>query len=335
MIAKFLRYVWRHRRLPTMENYRRRHKAVMPLPAQLQMEPTVACNFRCKYCPHGAYSRQAGGSGRHMEMALFRKIVDEVPTLKEIKLQGLGEPLLCPHLREMMAYGQARGIAFNVISNGTLVATKLPDVMPYLRRFVISFDTFDQTRADQIKTGFNVDQCKANVAAMVAIKRQRNPACLVGITTVVSHENVAEVPAILRFAGEAGVDYAGFVAVENWNVPGEADYAESARYVAEARKSVVMERIRSLHAQEGYRFRLGLQDFSPRKSNCYWMFESAYVTFDGYVTPCCVRPNRHVFNFGNVASASFEEVWNGAAAREFRNTHVKKTPNPVCDRCPL
>jgi len=270
-----------------------------------------------------------------MDLALFRKIVDEVPMLREIKLQGLGEPLLCPQLREMMAYGHDRGIVFNIISNGTLVPAKLPDMIPYLRRFVISFDTFNQTRADQFKAGFDVEKCKANVVAMVAIKRERNPACAVGITTVVSHENFAEVPHILRFAGEVGVDYAGFVAVENWKVPNETGYSESAKYVAEAKKTVAMEQIRSLYAKEAYRFQLGLQDFSLRKSNCYWMFESAYITFDGYLTPCCVRPNRHMINFGNVASAPFENVWNGAAARDFRNTHLLKTPNLICDRCPL
>lgn len=335
MISKVIRYIYRHRRLPTLENLRKRRREVMPLPVQLQIEPTVACNFRCRYCPHGEYCRQTEGPARHMEMGLFRKIVDEVTALKEIKLQGLGEPLLCPHLREMMAYGHERGIVFNVISNGTMVSAKLPDLMPYLRRFVISFDTFDQARADRIKAGFDVAQCKANVAAMVAIKQERNPDCLVGITTVVSHENIAEVPDVLRFAREAGVDYAGFVAVENWNVPGEAAYPESAQYVAEAKEVVSMEQIRALYAIEGYVFQLGLQDFSPRKSNCYWMFDSAYVTFDGFVTPCCVRPNRHTFNFGNVASTRFEEVWNGEAAREFRNSHLQKTPNPICDRCPL
>ena len=266
MIHKFFQYVAVHRRLPTFKNFRERHRMVMPLPAQLQIEPTVACNFRCRYCPHGEYSRQADGPARHMEMSLFRKIVDEVPTLKEIKLQGLGEPLLCPHLGEMMAYGYAHGIVFNVISNGAFVPAKLPELMPYLRRFVISFDTFDQQRANRIKAGFDVERCKANVAAMVAIKRKHNPACQVGITTVVSHENVAEVPAIMRFAQDLGVDSAGFVAVENWKIPGEAAYSESSQFVAAAKKVVAMEHIRNQHAGKGYTFQLGLQDFSLRKS---------------------------------------------------------------------
>lgn len=334
MIGKLVRYISVHRRLPSLDNWRKRRRPAMPLPSVLQMEPTVACNFRCKFCPNSVVNQPGTGGSRHMALSLFKKIVDEVPTLTEIKLQGLGEPLLCPDLRAMMEYGHAKGIGFNVISNGTLVRTKLPELMPFLRRFVISFDTFDQGWADRNKSGFDVERCKAHVREMVSIQRQRNPNCTVGITTVVTHENVGEIPEILRFAAQAGVGSAGFVAVENWKTPGEPDYAAACQYAAEARKVVSMDRIQALYDQEGYTFQLGLQDFSLRKSACYWMFDSAYVTYDGYVTPCCVRPNRQVFHFGNVAASAFAEVWNGAAARAFRNTHLQKTPNPICDRCP-
>ena len=72
MIFKIVRYVLRHRRLPTLDNFRKRRRETMPLPEQLQIEPTVACNFRCKHCPHGEYSRQTDGRARHMDPALFR-----------------------------------------------------------------------------------------------------------------------------------------------------------------------------------------------------------------------------------------------------------------------
>ena len=334
MIRKLIRYIRVHRRLPTIENFRKRHREAMPLPSLLQIEPTVACNFRCRFCPNSEVNQAGQAGGRHMPLSLFRKIVDEVPTLREIKLQGLGEPLLCPDVRAMMEHGHAKGIVFNMVSNGTLVRSRLPELMPYLRRFVISFDTFNQRLADRNKAGFDVERCKADVREMVSIRRERNPRCVVGITTVVTHENVEEVPEILRFAAQAGVDYAGFVAVENWKTPGEAGFAGACQYAAEARKVVSMERIRELHGQEGYRFQLGLLDFSPRKSACYWMFDSAYITYDGHVTPCCVRPNPQVIQFGNVAQAPFGKIWNGPAAREFRRTHLRGTPNPICDRCP-
>lgn len=334
MIGKLIRYVSVHRRLPSLDNWRKRRRPAMVLPATLQMEPTVACNFRCRFCPNSEVNRPGIGGPRHMPLSLFKKIVDEVPTLTEIKLQGLGEPLLCPDLRAMMAYGHGKGIVFNVISNGTLVRTKLPELMPFLRRFVISFDTFNQRWADQNKAGFDVARCKADVQEMVSIRRRSNLKCVVGITTVVTHENVEEIPEVLRFAAQAGVDYAGFVAVENWKIPGESGFDEANQYAAKARQVVSMERIKALYDKEGYAFQLGLQDFSLRKSACYWMFDSAYITFDGHVTPCCVRPNRQIFSLGNVATTSFADVWNGKAAQEFRKTHLEKTPNPICDRCP-
>ena len=41
----------------------------------------------------------------------FRQIVDELPQLERLTLQGLGEPLLAPRLIDMVAYAAARGIA--------------------------------------------------------------------------------------------------------------------------------------------------------------------------------------------------------------------------------
>lgn len=110
MIRKLIRYIRVHRRLPTIENFRKRHREAMPLPSLLQIEPTVACNFRCRFCPNSEVNQAGQAGARHMPLSLFRKIVDEVPTLREIKLQGLGEPLLCPDVRAMMEHGHAKGI---------------------------------------------------------------------------------------------------------------------------------------------------------------------------------------------------------------------------------
>jgi len=335
VIRKLIRYIRTHRRLPTLRAFQRRRRVKMSLPDTLQIEPTVLCNFKCKHCPNSEINLKDKSKARHIELSLFKKIVDEVPTLKEIKLQGLGEPLLCPQLKEMMAYGHSKGIQFNIISNGTLVSSKLEEIMPFLTRFVISFDTLDQQKADKNKLGLNVERCKSDVREMVHLMQKVNPQCTVGITTVVTQESLDEIPEIMHFANEMGVDYAGFVAVENWSTPKEFSYSESCEYVAEARKVVSMDKIRALYDERGYTFQLGIQDFSPRKSNCYWMFDSAYITYDGYMTPCCLRPNHWVYNFGNVKESHFKDIWNGEKAREFRRTHLLRTPNELCDRCPL
>jgi radical SAM protein with 4Fe4S-binding SPASM domain len=81
-------------------------------------------------------------------------------------------------------------------------------------------------------------------------------------------------------------------------------------------------------------FKLGLQDASPRKGHCCWCFTTAYITCDGFVTPCCIRTDPRVKQFGNLREETFEAVWNNDAMREFRRSHLRGGANPVCDRCP-
>src|SRR3954466_12686353 len=80
-----------------------------PLPAHLQVEVSGACNLRCRMC----LVRYAPAVGRR-EGALsyedFLGLVDSLPDLRRLTLQGLGEPLLSPHLLDMIRYAAGRGV---------------------------------------------------------------------------------------------------------------------------------------------------------------------------------------------------------------------------------
>src|SRR3954464_13863400 len=82
---------------------------VPPLPEHLQVEVSGACNLRCRMC----LVRYAPAVGRR-EGALayedFLALVDSVPGLRRLTLQGLGEPLLSPHLLDMMLPSAAGGV---------------------------------------------------------------------------------------------------------------------------------------------------------------------------------------------------------------------------------
>lgn len=68
-----------------------------PLPPHLQLEITSACNLRCVMCLV-RYRPPVNKLAGAMPLDLFRRLVDDVPALKMLTLQGLGEPLLSPYL---------------------------------------------------------------------------------------------------------------------------------------------------------------------------------------------------------------------------------------------
>src|SRR3712207_2868947 len=93
-----------------------------PLPDKLQVEVTASCNLRCRMCIvryRPAFPRSAS-----MSLPQLCSLVDAMPNLRELVLQGIGEPLLAPDLCEMIAYAAARGIFVEFNTNATLLTAK-------------------------------------------------------------------------------------------------------------------------------------------------------------------------------------------------------------------
>src|SRR5438445_4786065 len=94
----------------------------MDLPRFLQIEPVGQCNLRCQMCP--IQFRRDGppyGPPAFMDFETFTRIVDEFPGLKELQLQGLGEPMMHPRFFEMVEYGVNKGAKVSTNTNLTLL----------------------------------------------------------------------------------------------------------------------------------------------------------------------------------------------------------------------
>ncbi|MBN1269878.1 MAG: SPASM domain-containing protein [Kiritimatiellae bacterium] len=314
--------------LPSRTGYRER----MALPPRLQIEPTTLCNLCCAICPNRDLptSRQ----GKSMSADFYRQIVEQVPTLKEIKLQGLGEPLIAPDVMPMLEWGAARGIRYDIITNGMVATEKILQALPFVEKLGFSLDAPSEETNRRLRSGARVARIAENVRAAVAEKRRKGYACRIRLNCVVSHLNREEVPELMQLGASLGVDIVNLVVAENWKIPGDPGYESSRDFAREAKAAVDLEAFRRYHAEQAFPFELGLQDAAPRKGACYWGFTSAFVTCDGFVTPCCIRPDPRSVHFGNLHEEAFETIWNGDKMRTFRRTHLKDLPNPVCDHCP-
>src|SRR4029453_18890793 len=93
--------------------------AAPPLPHELQLEVTGACNLRCPMCL--VSHRPALARSAALSFARFQELVDGLPELRRLTLQGLGEPLLCPDLLAMVRYAAGRGVGGGFNSNGLLL----------------------------------------------------------------------------------------------------------------------------------------------------------------------------------------------------------------------
>ena len=83
------------RRRANYERYlasRRRSPAVDYLPIKLDIENVSRRNYRCTMCVVGGWEK--GKRAEDMPLDAFKQLIDDQYGLLEIKLQGIGEPLL-------------------------------------------------------------------------------------------------------------------------------------------------------------------------------------------------------------------------------------------------
>ncbi|HRR40893.1 MAG TPA: radical SAM protein [Syntrophales bacterium] len=149
---------------------------VREFPVHLDLEASSRCNLRCTFCDKlPLMTKEQFGD---MDFRLYRKIIDEgrERLLWSVKLSYRGEPLLNPHLAEMVAYAKKNGIVdiyFN--SNGMLLtedmSLKLMDAG--LDRISISVEGTDPVMFEKARIGARFDRIVKNIERLMELKRKR------------------------------------------------------------------------------------------------------------------------------------------------------------------
>jgi len=332
---KFIKFIIKEKRLPTWsEVFQALHvkKEKMPLPAVIQLEPTTRCNLRCIMCTRCTLNPTR--LNKDLSLEDFKKIIKQIPTLRWVKLQGMGEPFLNPELHDILEFGANNRIKFTTITNG-IILDKNIELIKYFDEIRISIDTTNERLYRNIRKGGNLKKVLSNIEEIVSFRNDHNLNTRIGITAVITHLNVNEIPKLIKLAINLKLDVIGFVEVENWKTPLEKDYRKELEFILKAReKSAEIRRLIEFYRKRYPNIRIDFLSSDKRKKSCHWPFYSCFITVDGFITPCCIRMDPDVINFGNIFEKPFKRIWNSSKYKEFRRTIIYDLPNPICDNCP-
>ncbi|GIE59626.1 hypothetical protein Aoc01nite_50280 [Actinoplanes octamycinicus] len=316
-----------------------------PLPAHLQVEVTSACNLRCTMCLV-RYRPPVNKLAGAMPLELFHRLVGELP-LRQLTLQGLGEPLLSPHLPEMIATAVRGGIRVGFNTNATLLNRRRAEELVASRVdwLHVSLDGAGPEVYEAIREGARFDTVLGNLAGLVAAKRAAGSATpWIRVVFVAMRDNVAELPALVRLLAGIGVNE---LRVQNlshsFDDTGTGGYDEIRDFTARQAlwTGADLARVRSvfaaaLAAARDSDLRLRLPSLSDEGGgNCGWPWEAAYVTSAGVVQPCCMVMGDDRVRLGDLTESSFADIWHGPAYRDFRRRLDSATPPEVCAGCSL
>src|SRR5215212_6540207 len=180
-----------------------------PLPEHLQVEVSGACNLRCRMCLV-RYAPAVGRKEGALAYEEFLALLDGLPELRKLTLQGLGEPLLSPHLLDMVGHAAARRIEVGFNTNGTLLTRPIADrlVAAGLGWLHVSLDGATAATYEEVRHGTDLrprpgqfERVLSNLRGLVAA-RGGSGQPRIQLVFVAMRRNVEELPALVELAAD-------------------------------------------------------------------------------------------------------------------------------------
>ena len=312
-------------------DYYRESATVQGSPLFLQIEPTILCNLECAFCINPFLAR----ARTSLSLEKFQKILAQVPSVSKISLVGIGESFMNKELWQIVRFAKAQDIEVGTTSNGTILNQRiLNEILESgLDWLNFSLDGATKETYEQMRPGAIFEQVLSNIKQVVeSIQGREKPNLAVWF--LANQSNIAELPKMVPLVRDLGISALHTQGVHYWGHPDWHEGAQEANTIPEL--SGILRQTKDLAQQAGISFQwVNFPDEAASRS-CKWPWKGAYLTADGYVTPCCENgsdPKR--ISFGNVFTQPFSEIWNSETYQQFRQELRAQNSRPtICADCP-
>lgn len=311
----------------------RLRRPALPHPTSLMLEVTNLCQLKCITCPREYLMGRAMDKG-HMDLGAAKKLIDENHVyLDSIGLTGLGETLLYPDLVELIDHIRKRNRGIHIFISTNAQQPDAPEIVDAIADKIdalqISIDGCGEV-FEKIRRNSSWQKYLANVKEIVRITGGRR--ARVKFNMVILKENYYQMAEVVRLARSLGIDEVHFNTVNlvanDWDVSyygffHSPEFRQAlADAVAAARSEGVL---------------MGFDDTTTQRSFsiCPFPWNHFYVTWDGYLVPCCAKPFPKEKQFGNVFRAGLMTCVNANGFIQFREMSRRGEAPEFCVRCQM
>lgn len=268
---------------------------VEKFPLHLDIGITNVCDLKCTFCARTVLVEdESFRKPQHMEMNLYRKIIDEASELGtySVNLNLLNEPLTNPNLIDMIKYAKEKGVVdVHFHSHGGLMtedkARKLLE--SGLDKLLISLDTPNKEKYEKIRVLSDFENVIENLKRF---KKMRDES---GKLNPLIRTNFIQFPGITPEELKENLDFG----LEMSDCVGFQEYIEPTLTIGENKKY-----------QGGYK----------SSFTCQQPFTRLSIIEDGRVSPCCVDYKLDMI-VGNVKDQTLLEIWNSKNMEKIRSIH--------------
>lgn len=302
-------------------------------PTCIMLELTNLCNIQCITCPRQYAYGKAMDKGL-MPLENAKKIIDEIyPYLDSIGLTGLGETLLYPQLSEIASYikSKKRSVVVSLSTNANVpdFIDKIKGVLPYIDTIQVSTDGIgDVYELVRVKAKYN--DLIENIKRLMPLAQQHSVDLMFNV--VITKENYHQMAQLIKLADELGVSYLNF---NYFNLASATDIdndyykfyytKEFEQALAEAYSMANNHKSVEVTGLD-FRGNTGFQ-------KCPFPWSHYYITWNGWVVPCCSKPFPKIMNFGNVYNDGVMDVLNSTSFMKFREGWRRNIHPAFCNKC--
>jgi len=186
--------------------------------SKLYIEPTNLCNLDCRTCIRNVWTEPMG----KMSEATFARVLEGLSAFSpspSVFFGGFGEPLFHPDIVNMVARVKALGAKVELITNGTLLTREMSRelVQAGLDVLWVSLDGATPESYTDIRLGAALPNVLENITNFQTATREEYspdgtrrgiPVALtkLGIVFVAMKRNIADLPAVINIAHQAGAE---------------------------------------------------------------------------------------------------------------------------------
>ncbi len=311
----------------------KKDKTRVAYPSTIMIEVTNHCNLHCITCPREYDFGKQMNKG-YMDINKLKGIIDEAwPYLDSVGLTGLGETYLYKDLEEAVDYikGKSKGIIVSIsinamVKNTAEITSRLVNKVDTIQ---ISMDGVGDVYNEVRKNG-NFDIFKENVSKIVEICKGSDTDVMMNM--VVLGENYEQMSDVVRFNHEMGIKYLNFSPI-NLVALTDIDRSYYGLFHTDELKEELDKAIAEAKKYSELEFTYGNFRRACDIEPCEYSWNYFYITWDGFVVPCCAKPFPKEKHFGNVFTEGLLPVLNSEDFREFRRIQLSGQVPDFCDKC--
>jgi MoaA/NifB/PqqE/SkfB family radical SAM enzyme len=292
------------------------------------------CNLHCRMCEERSpYRKEPSKKTRLMELNTIEKVIKSTSNhgLKEIIPSTMGEPLLYPDMKRLIELIKKYKLKINLTTNGTfpiLGPEKWGNILlPIASDVKVSINGATKDTAEKIMIGTSFEKQLSHLHRFIQIRNEikekgiNNPTITFQVTYMES--NLNELPALLKFAIENGVDrFKGHHLWVTWpeleeelllrDVDSRRRWNKTVDELNKIANNFRLENGNKIRLDNVYRIPIK-QSKSVLKDDwlCPFLGREAWIAWDGTFNVCC-SPDEHrrtLGYYGTVNETDIMDLW--------------------------